>query len=303
MASVAFLFPGQGAQTVGMGASLAARSEAARGLFSKASEILGYDLLGLCAAGPAEKLNETEFSQPALYVHSVAVLETLKSEQPELFADLKAVAGLSLGEYSALTAAGVLRFEDGVRIVRARGQAMQAASNLEPSGMASVLGLDTDQVHVVCDTARKENEVLQVANLLCPGNIAISGHLESLQAAEQVATTSGAMKFIRLSVAGAFHTRLMESAVEPLASAISSATLRDAQMPVYCNVDAQPHSRASDFATLLSRQVVSPVLWEQTLRNLLALGIDQFYELGAGRVLAGTLKRIERKVACESIGE
>jgi [acyl-carrier-protein] S-malonyltransferase len=180
---------------------------------------------------------------------------------------------------------------------------MQAASNLERSGMASVLGLETDQVHAVCDTARKEGEVLQVANLLCPGNIAVSGHLASLEAAEHAAATAGAMKFIRLSVAGAFHTRLMESAVEPLANAISSATLSDASVPVYCNVDAQPHSSASEFAPLLSRQVISPVLWEQTLRNLLAIGIDQFYELGSGRVLAGTLKRIERKIACESIGE
>ncbi len=281
MSAVALLFPGQGAQALGMGVSLVQRSQVAARLFATASEVLGYDLLDVCTNGPAEKLNATDCSQPALYVHSIAVLETLKTERPEIFENVSAVAGLSLGEYSALTAAGVLSFEDGVRIVQARGQAMQAASNLEPSGMASVLGLDTVQVSDLCQSARVEGEVLQVANLLCPGNIAISGHLRSLDAAEKLAESAGAMKFIRLAVAGAFHTRLMTSAVEPLAKAISSASLSDARIPVYCNVDAQPHKAAGEFANLLSQQVVSPVLWEQSLRNLLASGVTQFYELGA----------------------
>lgn len=303
MPAVALLFPGQGAQSVGMGTALAQRSEAAKKLFSTASEILGYDLLEVCGNGPAERLNATDCSQPALYVHSLAVIEALKTERPEIFENIQAVAGLSLGEYSALTAAGALSFEDGVRIVAARGKAMQEAANLQPSGMASVLGLDTEQVKALCDSARLEGEVLQVANLLCPGNIAISGHFKSLDAAEAASTAAGAMKFIRLAVAGAFHTSLMEPAVQPLSDAISKATLKDPTVPVFCNVDAEPHRFASEFAPLLSRQVVSPVLWEQSLRGLLAMGIDQFYELGAGRVLAGTLKRIDRKMACESIGD
>jgi [acyl-carrier-protein] S-malonyltransferase len=299
--AVALLFPGQGAQAIGMATALVQRSSIAADLFARASSILGYDLLDVCNNGPADRLNATDCSQPALYVHSIAVLETLKVERSEVFENVQAVAGLSLGEYSALTAAGSLSFEDGVRVVQARGRAMQDAATKQPSGMASVLGLDTDQVHALCDKARQPNEVLQVANLLCPGNIAISGHVASIEAAEQAATDAGAMKYIRLSVAGAFHTSLMQPAVEPLTKAIAGANLADATLPVYCNVDATAHQNSGDFASLLSKQVVSPVLWEQSLRNLMAAGITQFYELGAGRVLAGTLKRIDRKAQCESI--
>ena len=303
MTAVAFLFPGQGAQTLGMGQQLVQNSSVAAELFSSASEILGFDLLDLCVNGPIERLNATDCCQPALYVHAVATMMTLRNERPEIFEDLQAVAGLSLGEYSALTAADALPFEDGVRLVQSRGAAMQSAASQTESGMASVLGLDVSQVEEVCDAARQPGEVLKVANLLCPGNTAISGNAASLSAAEPVAMQAGAMKFVPLSVAGAFHTSLMESAVAPLGQAIQSARLSGCKLDVYCNVDAQPHHTAEQFSLLLARQVVSPVLWEQTLRNMLAAGVQQFYEIGAGRVLAGTLKRINRKITCESIGQ
>ncbi len=303
MAATALLFPGQGAQSLGMGSNLVNRSKIAADLFSRASEILGYDLLDVCTNGPVERLNATDCCQPALYVHSIATWSTLRQERPEIFEDVRAFAGLSLGEYSALTASGALPFDDGVRLVQIRGQAMQAAANQQPSGMASVLGLDTQQLTQLCDDARLEGEVLQIANLLCPGNTAISGHLKSLDAAEAKSAEAGAMKFIRLAVAGAFHTSLMQSAVEKLRQGIEAAKLADPCAAVYCNVDAQAHAHANEFPELLTQQVVSPVLWEQTLRNLIAAGVEQFYEIGAGRVLAGTLKRIDRKIPCESIGD
>ena len=286
-----------------MGVALADRSPAAAQRFAAASEVVGYDLLEVCRSGPESRLNATDCAQVALYVQSVAVLETLRTERPEIFEDVRAVAGLSLGEYSALTAAGALPFEDGVRIVAARGRAMQQASEKHQSGMASVLGLDEPAVRELCAAAKVDGEVLQVANLLCPGNIAISGHLASLDAAEAKSAEAGASRFIRLAVAGAFHTSLMQEAVEPLRQAIDAATLRDPQVPIYCNVDAAPHSLASELPELLARQVVSPVLWEKSLRGLLDAGVQQFYEIGAGRVLAGTLKRIDRKIACEAVGD
>ncbi len=286
-----------------MGQALVQRSPIAAELFARASETLGYDLLDICVNGPTERLNSTECCQPALFVHSIAALETLKTDRPEIFSDVQAVAGLSLGEYSALAAAGAINFEDGVRIVQARGAAMQASSDKVASGMASVLGLAAEKVACLCDVARQPGEILQVANLLCPGNIAISGHAGSLQAAEKAASDAGAMKYIRLSVAGAFHTSLMDSAVEALGTAIDQVAFQRPNVPVYSNVDAAAHLDPADFRALLTKQVVSPVLWEQSLRNLIAAGVDQFYEIGAGRVLSGTLKRIDRKIACECISD
>jgi len=303
MPAIALLFPGQGAQQVGMGGPLAQRCDAARDLYSRASEVLGYDLLELCQNGPSEKLNETQFSQPALLVHSLAALAELHQNKPGLMAEVVAVAGLSLGEYTAVAAAGGLQFEDAVRLVKARGEAMQAAADIVSSGMASVIGLDQEKLQEVCDYARQPGEVLQVANLLCPGNIAISGHLNSLAAAEPLAAAAGAMKTVRLAVAGAFHTELMAPAVDKLQQALASTAIKPVAIPVYSNVDAQPHRDADEFKSLLARQVVNPVLWEASLRAMLAQGVDLFYEVGCGRVLSGTLKRIDRKAACECFGD
>jgi len=299
---VALLFPGQGAQTVGMGVGLLERSPRARELFAIASESLGYDLAALCAGGPAEELNRTSHSQPALFVHSVAALTDFFEQRPEVSEQVACVAGLSLGEYSACYAAGALSFEEGVRLVAARGAAMQEAASAVPSGMASLLGLDREQVTKLCDLARQPGEILQVANLLCPGNIAISGHAASLERCEAAAAEAGA-KFIRLSVAGAFHTDIMLPAVEKLKAAIAGAKLSDARIPLISNVDALPHRTAAEFASLLTRQIVSPVLWEDSLRTMIGEGVTQYYELGAGRVLTGTMKRTDRKIPCEAFGD
>ncbi len=302
MAKTALLFPGQGAQSVGMGVGLRERSPRARELFSTASEILGYDLAKLCAEGPDSDLARTVHSQPALFVHSVAALADFLEQRPEVRQDVAFVAGLSLGEYSALFAAGALGFEEGVRLVAARGDAMQQAASAIPSGMASILGLEREQVDSLCDASRNAGEILQVANLLCPGNIAVSGHIGSLDRCEQNASDAGA-KFIRLNVAGAFHTDIMSSAVAKLTEAIAQSGLRDAQIPLVSNVDASPHQDAPSFAQLLTRQIISPVLWEASLRRMISEGVEQFFEIGSGRVLTGTMKRTDRKTPCEAFGD
>jgi len=302
VAKTALLFPGQGAQTVGMGVGLRQRSVRARQLFEIASELLGYDLGKLCGEGPEAELSRTVHSQPALFVHSVAALADFFEQHPEIQDQVAFVAGLSLGEYSALYAAGSLGFEDGVRLVAARGSAMQSAASAVPSGMASILGLERDQVDALCDASRNPGEILQVANLLCPGNIAISGHASSLDRCEQNASAAGA-KFIRLSVAGAFHTNIMAPAVAALTEAIQHAHLQPARIPLVSNVDALPHQSADEFARLLTRQILSPVQWESSLRKMIADGVEQFYEIGAGRVLTGTMKRTDRKVPCEAFGD
>jgi [acyl-carrier-protein] S-malonyltransferase len=247
-------------------------------------------------------LNLTSNSQPALFVHSAAALADFFEQRPEVSDQVVAVAGLSLGEYSALFAAGALSFERGVALVAARGRAMQSAASAVSSQMASVIGVDREQVQSFCDQARQPGEILQLANLLCPGNIAISGHTESIRVCENLVSEAG-YKFIRLAVAGAFHTDIMRPAVEELQRALEHAQLSDARVPLVANVDAQLHDRASEFAGLLPRQIVSPVLWEASLRKLLDMGVEQFYEIGTGRVLTGTLKRTDRKAPCEAFGD
>jgi [acyl-carrier-protein] S-malonyltransferase len=300
-AKSAFLFPGQGAQAVGIGAALCAEVPAARELFDRASSVLGYDLLKLCAEGPVEKLDTTVYSQPALYVASLAALEKLKRDSPELVSSCAAAAGLSLGEYTALVFAGVMDFEAGLRVVQERGRAMQAAADAEPSGMVSVLGMERDQVASLCEQARG-GDTLEIANLLCPGNIVVSGHKSACARAAELATAAGAMKVIPLAVAGAFHTQLMKPAVERLRAALADVPLKKPRIPVVSNVDARPHDDPNEIRELLIQQVCSPVRWEDALRYLLEeQKITQFYEIGPGRVLTGLLKRISRKVPCENI--
>ena len=286
-----------------MGRGLLERSARARELFEIASGILGFDLAKLCIDGPELELHLTSNAQPALFVHSMAALTLFLEEKPDVLNSVVAVAGLSLGEYSALAAAGAISFEDGVRLVQERGAAMQEAASAVDSGMASVLGLDREQLEALCNASRQPGEVLQVANLLCPGNIAISGQSASLNEAEKRSADAGASRFIRLNVAGAFHTDIMKPAVQRLSSAIASTTFSPLRYPLYANVDSQPHVQPSEIAELLTQQMVSPVLWESTLRNLQSAGVEMFYEIGAGRVLAGTLKRVDRKASCECYGD
>lgn len=301
MSGQAFLFPGQGAQYVGMGRALAESLPAARRLFDRAREVLGWDLLELCAQGPAERLDTTAVSQPALFVCSLAALEQLRVQSPAAIEACTATAGLSLGEYTALVFADVLDFEDGLRVVQERGRAMQAAAESRPSGMVSILGMEREAVEQLCSQTREPQEILQIANLLCPGNIVVSGDRAACERVAAAAPAAGAMKAIPLAVAGAFHTSIMDLAVAPLRQVLSSVTLRPPRIPVYSNVDAAVHSDPEEIRGLLVKQVVSPVLWETSLRALLAGGVDSFYEIGPGRVLAGLLKRLDRKIKCENI--
>lgn len=303
MSKIAFLFPGQGAQTVGMAQTLCDELPLARQLFDQASEILGYDLAQVCFEGPEEKLNSTVISQPALYVSSMAALEKLKADSPDVYQRCAGAAGLSLGEYTAIAFAGGMSFEDGLRLVQKRGQAMQAAADDTPSGMVSVLGLDREQTQQVCEQARAEGEVLQIANLLCKGNIAVSGGLASCQRVPEIAAAAGAMKTIPLAVAGAFHTPIMASAVDKLSAALSAVEISPTRVPVYSNVDAGPHSKPEEFKQLLVQQVCAPVLWQDSIEKMLADGYDEFYEVGVGRVLRSLLKRINRKTRCHGVLE
>jgi [acyl-carrier-protein] S-malonyltransferase len=294
MPRIAFLFPGQGAQAIGMGRAVCEALPTARKLFEDAATILGYDLLDVCTKGPTERLNATDVSQPALYVASLAALESLKQKDPAAVEACAGTAGLSLGEYTALTFAGALDFAEGLRVVQQRGRAMQAASEKTASGMMSILGLEQYQIEAICDEASAAGTI-QIANLLCPGNIAISGQAEALTTAERLVSEKGG-RVVRLAVAGAFHTALMKPADEQLAAALAEVPMRTPRVPVWSNVDAQPHTEPDEVRQLLVRQVLSPVLWEQTVRNLMADGFDKFYEIGPGRVLAGLLKRVQRQI-------
>ena len=301
MSNIAFLFPGQGAQAVGMAQELVEQLPTAAALFAQANEILGYDLAHLCALGPAEKLNTTDHSQPALFVASLAALESLKASDPQTVDACTATAGLSLGEYTALVFAGVMSFEDGLRVVQQRGSAMQAAAQQADSTMVSLLGLSTDDVQQLVDSCREDGEVLQIANYLCPGNIVVSGSRTACERIQVTAVEAGAMQAIPLAVAGAFHTEVMQAAVEPLRQVLENVALNAPRIPVISNVDASVHSDPEIIRQHLVQQVVSPVRWEECMGTLLNQGIDQFYEIGPGRVLRGLLRRIARKTPCENV--
>jgi [acyl-carrier-protein] S-malonyltransferase len=295
----AFLFPGQGAQYVGMGAALAGSLPAAKALFDHASAALDYDLLDLCTNGPAERLNATDVSQPAIFVASLAALESLKQSEPDAAKDVVATAGLSLGEYTALVFAGAMSFTDGLAVVRERGRAMQAAAEVTPSGMVSALLLDPDKVNEVVEESKAAGRIW-IANYLCPGNTVLSGEAAAIDAAETAIEARGG-KPVRLAVAGAFHTEFMKPADEILAVALAGVTVRPARLPVWSNVDAKPHTDPAEIKGLLVRQVLNPVRWEETVRGLLAEGVERFYEIGPGKVLAGLLKRVQRKAECRNV--
>jgi [acyl-carrier-protein] S-malonyltransferase len=298
MAGSVFLFPGQGAQKLGMGRQLYDSLPAARQLFDEASEILGYSLTEVCWNGPVEKLNSTVISQPALFVASLAALEALRASEPQTVAECQAAAGLSLGEYTALTFAGALSFRDGLKVVKARGEAMQAAADATPSAMTAILAVDKPAVESLVAAARAAGP-LEIANLLCPGNIVVSGALPAIEKFEELAKDQG--KTVRLAVAGAFHTELMRPADQALARVLETVPLQRPRVPVWSNVDGRPHDDPQEIRSLLVRQVLQPVLWEQTLRGLLESGYDRFVEIGPGPVLAGLLKRVQRKMECRHI--
>lgn len=301
MSRIGFLFPGQGAQHLGMGQQIAAQYPTAAALFAQASEILGYDLAKLCKEGPEATLHSTVVSQPAIFVTSLACLEKVKAETPDLPARCEMTAGLSLGEYTALVFAGAMSFEDGLRVVKQRGEAMQAAADATPSSMASILMLQIEQVQQIVTEASSAGQV-QIANYLCPGNLVVSGSVPGVNRAVELAEALNA-KIVRLTVAGAFHTSIMKPADEKLASALAGVSIQAPRIPVVSNVDAKSHSDPAEIRDILVRQVLSPVRWEDGVRAMLEAGIDEYYEIGPGRVLTSLMKRINRKTPCTVIND
>jgi len=245
-------------------------------------------------------LDSTVYSQPAIFVTSLAALESLRAETPDVVLGCEATAGLSLGEYTAMVFAGVMEFEDGLTLVQRRGSAMQEASDATPSGMVSILGLERVEVESLCEKARGE-ETLKIANLLCPGNIVISGSLAACERAAEMARSMGAMKAMPLAVAGAFHTEIMRPADQRCAEALTDVPMHKPRIPVISNVDALSHDDPEEIRRILVRQILQPVRWEDSMRGLLQQGFDQFYEVGPGRVLRGLLRRIDRKVSCQCV--
>jgi [acyl-carrier-protein] S-malonyltransferase len=283
-----------------MGKRLAESLSNVRHLYDRAAEVLGYDLAKLCFEGPAEDLDSTVYSQPAIFVTSLAALESLRAGSPDVVLACEATAGLSLGEYTAMVFAGVMEFEDGLMLVQRRGAAMQEAADATPSGMVSILGLEAVEVEALCEKAR-QGEILKITNLLCPANIVISGSLGACERAAEMAQSFGAMKAVPLAVAGAFHTEIMRPADQRCAAALADVPMQKPRLPVISNVDALPHDDPEVIRQILVRQILQPVRWEDSMRYLVAEGFDQFYEVGPGRVLRGLLRRIDRSVSCQSV--
>lgn len=300
-----FMFPGQGAQNVGMCKEVVNDVPKAKELFDKASEILGYDLLQVCTEGPKEKLDSTVVSQPAIFVASMAAVEKLRASEngQDLIDQATCSLGLSLGEYSALCFSGAISFEDGVRITKARGEAMQAASDAIDTGMVSIIGLDKDKVADLCKMAsEKSGESIQIANFLCNGNYAVSGTTAACTAVTELAKPEfKARMTVKLAVAGAFHTNFMSPAVSALKEILDTITISKPRIPVICNVDAKPHSDPAVIKSLLATQVTSPVLWENSMDLVLSKGFEQAYELGPGKVTTGILKRFDKSAPATNI--
>ena len=291
----AFLFPGQGSQVVGMGQDVARAIPEAAAAYEKANRVVGFDLASLCFAGPAERLNTTAASQPAIFVTSVAMLEAMKTLPAARGISPEVCGGLSLGEYTALYAAGAIGFEEALRLVQIRGQAMQAAADATAGGMVSLIGLDEGKAQALCQEAA-QGEVLQPANFNCPGQIVISGSRSACDRAEALASGYGAARAIRLEVAGGFHTPMMAPAATTLDKALSECRLSDpAPVRVISNVTADYYPDAQAIRPGLVRQLTSPVLWQRCMERLLADGVERFYEIGPGKVLTGLMRRVNRK--------
>ena len=290
----AFVFPGQGAQFVGMGKDLYENNPVAKEMFDKANEILGFNITALMFNGTDEDLRQTKVTQPAIFLHSVILAKTMGDDfNPDM------VAGHSLGEFSALVAAGALSFEDGLRLVSARAQAMQKACEKTPSTMAAVLALPDAKVEELC--ASVTEGVVVPANYNCPGQIVISGSIEGVDAACAKMLEAGAKRALKLKVGGAFHSPLMEPARAELADAIAHTDFHAPKCPVYQNVNAEPQTDPETIKKNLIAQLTAPVRWTQTIQNMIAAGADTFVEVGPGAVLQGLVKKISSEVATSGI--
>lgn len=299
MGKVAFIFPGQGSQTVGMGQTLAKQVEKSALLFQKADEKLGFSLSDILFNGPQEKLTLTENAQPALLTTSIAILEVLKDYgvTPDF------TAGHSLGEYSALVAAGAIRFEDAVFAVRKRGEYMEEAVPAGVGTMAAILGMDVDELRAVTDEITSNGNIVQLANLNCPGQIVISGSKEGVEAASVLAKEKGAKKVIPLVVSGPFHSVLMKPAAEKFSEILNQIEIQNAKVPVIANVTAAIMQESKDIKEKLIQQLYSPVRWEESVKTLLDHGVDTFIEIGPGKVLSGLVKKINRRVNTYAVSD
>ncbi|ARP42176.1 [acyl-carrier-protein] S-malonyltransferase [Geobacillus thermodenitrificans] len=299
MGKIAFLFPGQGSQTVGMAKDAADHDARARAVIEAADERLGFPLSALMFNGPQEELTLTYNAQPALLTASIALLELVKA------AGLKAdyVAGHSLGEYTALVAAGAMSFADAVYAVRRRGELMDEAMPAGEGTMAAVLGMEAEALEAVTNEITAQGDPVEPANFNCPGQIVISGSKAGVEKAGQLAKERGAKRVIPLEVSGPFHSALMKPAAEQLQEVLSGLVIRDADIPVIANVTAEPVMNKEDIARLLIEQLYSPVRWEQSVRTLLALGVDTFLEIGPGKVLSGLVKKIDRNARIYAVND